>query len=56
MAEENAESQPENAGGGKKKLILLVVIGLLLVGLSVGGTLVALKFLGGDETAQSTAD
>ena len=56
MAEENAESQPENAGGGKKKLILLVVIGLLLVGLAVGGTLVALKFLGGDETAQSTAD
>ena len=52
MAEDNAEAQPENAGGGKKKLILLVVIGLLLVGLSVGGTLVALKFLGGDDGAQ----
>lgn len=53
MAEENAEAQPENAGGGKKKLILLVVIGLLLVGLSVGGTLVALKFMGGDEASGS---
>lgn len=56
MAEENADAQPENAGGGKKKLILLVVIGLLLVGLSVGGTLVALKFLGGEEDAQMSAE
>lgn len=56
MAEENAEAQPENAGGGKKKLIILVVVGLLLVGLSVGGTLVALKFLGGDDAAPTDAE
>ncbi|GAA5316916.1 MAG: flagellar basal body-associated protein FliL [Candidatus Pelagadaptatus aseana] len=47
MAEENAPEQ-EGQSGGKKKLIMLIVIGLLLVGLSVGDTLVALKFMGGD--------
>ena len=37
------DNNAEQASGGKKKLILLVVLGLLLIGLSVGGTIVALK-------------
>lgn len=35
----------EESSGGKKKLIILIVLGLLLIGLSVGGTIVALKIL-----------
>jgi flagellar FliL protein len=38
----------EEGGGGKKKLILLIVGALLLVGISVG---VTLMLLGGDEPA-----
>lgn len=54
MADDD-NAQPQEGGGGKKKMILLVVIGLLLVGLSVGGTLVALKFLGGEPSAEDQA-
>lgn len=50
MADDDEQSeQPEESGGGKKKLIITIVIGLVLVGLSVGGTLFALKMMGGDE-------
>ena len=49
MAEENEEVE-ESGGGGKKKLIMMIVVGLVLVGLSVGGTLFALNMMGGDET------
>ncbi|MFT7561679.1 MAG: flagellar FliL protein [Flavobacteriales bacterium] len=50
MAEndENVESEGEEnkAGlGGKKKIILLALIALLLIGVSVGGTVTALKML-----------
>ena len=46
MAEENEQAEAsEEGGGGKKKLIVMIVIGLVLVGVSIGGTLVALKFL-----------
>ncbi|NIB43200.1 flagellar basal body-associated protein FliL [Pseudomaricurvus alkylphenolicus] len=48
---EDANEQTGNSGGGKKKLIMMIVIGLVLIGLSVGGTLLALKFVGGDEPA-----
>lgn len=41
----------EESGGGKKKLIIIAVVGLVLVGLSVGGTLFALKMMGGDDRA-----
>lgn len=41
--EENQEAAPES--GGKKKIIILAVVGILLIGLSVGGTLMALKML-----------
>jgi flagellar protein FliL len=42
-----AEAAPAPAaGGGKKRLIIMIVLGLLLVGISVGGTIAALKFMG----------
>ena len=53
MAEED---QAPASGGGKKKLILMVVIGIVLVGLSVGGTLLALKFLGGSDAEETSVD
>jgi len=51
MAEDDTEVE-EESGGGKKKLIIMIVVGLVLVGLSVGGTLFALQMLGGDEAAE----
>ncbi|MBR9911636.1 MAG: flagellar basal body-associated protein FliL [Gammaproteobacteria bacterium] len=51
-----AEADEQAAGsGGKKKLILIVVIALVLIGASVGGTLLATKFLGGDQGAGDAA-
>ncbi|TVZ38601.1 flagellar FliL protein [Alteromonadaceae bacterium 2753L.S.0a.02] len=49
---ENTDAQ-EKKGGGKKKLFMLVGLGLVIAALSVGGTLVALKMLGGSEPAVS---
>ncbi|AFU97694.1 flagellar basal body-associated FliL family protein [Simiduia agarivorans] len=54
MAEE--ETPVEESSGGKKKLILLVVIGLLLVGISVGGTLFALKMMGGESAPSADGE
>ncbi len=46
MAEEDEQPQEgAEAGGGKKKMLLLVAVGLVLIGLSVGGTLLALQLL-----------
>lgn len=47
MADENPDDVIE-AGPNKKKLILLLVVGLVLVSLSVGGTLFALKMYNQD--------
>ncbi|GAA6153282.1 flagellar basal body-associated FliL family protein [Pseudoteredinibacter isoporae] len=47
MAEENASQ-----GGGKKKLIIFIVLGLVLIGASVGGTLFALGFFDEQKTEQ----
>lgn len=44
MAEDDAPAE-ESSGGGKKKLIFLIILALVLIGLSVGGTVVALKVL-----------
>lgn len=44
MADENT-ADDEQPKSGKKKIILFAVLGILLIGLSVGGTLVAVKFL-----------
>lgn len=52
MADDNDQTQDageQPKGGGKKKLILLIVVGLVLVGLSVGGTLLALNMMTGKE-------
>ncbi|MGH1472221.1 MAG: flagellar basal body-associated FliL family protein [Cellvibrionaceae bacterium] len=47
---EGAEAtEGEAAGGGKKKVILLAVMALVLIGISVGGTIFALKMFGGEE-------
>ena len=51
MAEADDQVE-EKAGGGKKKIILLAVVGLVLVGLSIGGTLMAMKFLGKEPAAE----
>ncbi|MBB6523467.1 flagellar basal body-associated FliL family protein [Pseudoteredinibacter isoporae] len=48
MAEEN-----ESQGGGKKKLIIFIVLGLVLIGASVGGTLFALGFFDEQKTEQT---
>lgn len=48
MAEEN-----ESSGGGKKKLIIFIVLGLVLIGASVGGTLFALGFFDEAKTEQT---
>ena len=46
MAEDSDQAgADEKPSGGKKKVIMLAVVGLLLIGLSVGGTLLALQFL-----------
>ena len=47
MAEDEAsEGEEEQQGGSKKRLILLIVLCLIIAGISVGGTLVALKMFG----------
>src|SRR5690606_20448134 len=52
-----AAATPEaEGGGGKKKLIMMVILGVVLVGLSVGGTLVAMSFLSDDTGAEAGAD
>jgi flagellar protein FliL len=42
-----AEPAAAPAGKSKKRLIIMIVLGILLIGLSVGGTIAALKFFGG---------
>lgn len=44
MAEES-EDVTEESGGGKSNLIIFIVIGLVLIGLTIGGTLIAVKML-----------
>lgn len=55
MADENPADAVET-GGGKKKLILLIVVGVVLVSLSVGGTLFALKMINQDPAAEAAAE
>lgn len=42
--EEQQNGEKEEKSGGKSKLLLLIILGLVLIGLSVGGTLAALSF------------
>ncbi len=55
MAEEE-QSEEQEGGGGKKKVILLVVIGLLLVGLSVGGTIAVLALFKEDPSPEEVVE
>lgn len=48
------EDDSSQAGGGKKPIVL-VLLGLLLVGLSVGGTLLATQLLGGESAEVDVA-
>ncbi|WP_370978904.1 flagellar basal body-associated protein FliL [Agaribacterium sp. ZY112] len=41
--EENNDENP--SGGGKKKILLLALVGLLLIGISVGGTITVLTLM-----------
>lgn len=59
MAEENEPAEGEESGqnpGGKKKLILLIVLGLVLIGASVGGTLFAIGMMKEDEVVANDAN
>lgn len=64
MADEDEEDEKDNEGGEegeakesffakKKKLILLVLVGLLLVGVSVGGTIAVLTMFGSPPPAET---
>lgn len=56
MADENSpEEGEEKAGGGKKKIILLAAVGVALIALSVGGTLLALSMLSPPEEVAGDA-
>ena len=51
-AKGNAPAAAETKAGGKKKILLFAGLGVLLVAISVGGTIAALKFLApADKTA-----
>lgn len=52
QTEEEKSQEGKSEAGSKKKLLLLISIGLAIVGLSVGGTLLALNFLGGPASEQ----
>jgi flagellar protein FliL len=52
-AEENVE---EGGGGSKKKLIIFIVIGIVLIGISIGGTLFAVKMLSPEPIVEETVD
>ena len=52
MADEN---QKNEKGGSKKKLIILLVVGLVLIGISVAGTLAALSVLSGGDSKDDMA-
>ena len=45
----DAGGDAAEGGGGKKKIILLAIIALVLIGVSVGGTLAVISMLGGNE-------
>lgn len=54
MADE--DDQAPQSGGKTKKLILMIVVAAVLIGLSVGGTLMAIKFLGAEDTDMLAAE
>ncbi|ODS22997.1 flagellar basal body-associated protein FliL [Candidatus Endobugula sertula] len=45
MADDNAEGGKPQAGSGKKKIIIFVVLAVVLIGVSIGGTLFAVQMM-----------
>lgn len=57
MADDKEESQGEGEqSGGKKKLIILAAVCLVLVGVAVAGTIIALKIFSGAEEEMIAAE
>lgn len=54
--EEQSDTANTAKNGGKKKLIVMVVVGIVLVGLSVGATLFAVKMLHAPEQVAEMAE
>ncbi|MGS2717546.1 flagellar basal body-associated FliL family protein [Eionea flava] len=54
--ENGDDSENEESGSSKKKLIIFIVIGIVLIGLSVGGTLFAVKMLSPEPVAEAGAE
>lgn len=54
MAEDNEDI--EDLGTSKKKILIMVVIGIVLMGLSAGGTLMALGMLSGESEVAGAVD
>lgn len=56
--EANEENQNAETGGGqkKKKLFIMIGIGVLLMGLSIGGTLLAVNMMSSDKKSDSAAE
>lgn len=48
-----APAAPAAGGGSKKRIIIIVLLGVLLVAISVGGTVAALKFFGNKEKPEA---
>lgn len=57
QADDTTEEKPA-AKGGKKRLVLLIVLGLVIVAISVGGTLLGIKMLAPqpEDAAQTDLD
>lgn len=51
-----AENTEADKKGGKKKLLLIIGLALLLVAISVGGTLITLKFLAPDKADEQVVE
>ena len=49
---EKADEESGGSGGGKKKIILIAIIGLVLIGVSIGGTLAVVTLFGGGNSAE----
>lgn len=60
MADDDVENSEDNeneeSGGNKKKLIIFIIVGIVLIGLSVGGTLFAVKMLSPEPAAETDAE
>jgi flagellar FliL protein len=56
MADDDDTEGDEKSGNGKKKIIIFVALALFLVGLSIGGTLFAVKVMSPQPEPQTVLD